>query len=331
MLTTLSSKFSLGEEEQTHEPRAALFLNRYTRSLTIMYATSGIEEIIGVSSEEMKGKSFYFCIQEECLGDVVRCLESAKGNDSIAYLRFRFRDPRTEDPPESTPSESEDDIMTDVTGSEDESEDTGTRVTGDSSGNASSGNEQHSSTHASGDSSTPGAGISSGPLASPGSEAPVEHIELEAVISCTTDGLVVILRKARPALPDALFPVAQPPQHVFAAPWAQEPVFQPAFPHPNPFPLGAQHPAIAQAGPPPAHQLALMRAIRDVAVFAWGLTGINGCLVDYAKGTPRGDSQPADGLPIWTPDLLPPPVSTSGYGPRTSSSGNDPFGDPGLS
>ncbi|OCL06179.1 hypothetical protein AOQ84DRAFT_248342, partial [Glonium stellatum] len=97
MLSHLSSKFTLGPAEQTHEPRAALFLNRFTRTLTVMYATNGIEQIIGIAGEAMKGRSFYYCIQENCLEDAVRCLETAKGNDSIAYLRFFFRDPRQDD------------------------------------------------------------------------------------------------------------------------------------------------------------------------------------------------------------------------------------------
>ena len=41
--------------------------------------------------------SFYYCIAENCLQDAIKCLENAKGNDSIAYLRFWFRDPRTQD------------------------------------------------------------------------------------------------------------------------------------------------------------------------------------------------------------------------------------------
>ena len=60
MLSHLSTKFDLGPEEQTHEPRAALFLNRFTRTLTVMYATSGIEQIIGISGDAMKGRSFYY-------------------------------------------------------------------------------------------------------------------------------------------------------------------------------------------------------------------------------------------------------------------------------
>lgn len=359
MLSHLSSKFNLGDDEQTHEPRAALFLNRFTRTLTVMYATGGIEQIIGISSEAMKGRSFYYCIQENCLEDAVRCLESAKGNDSIAYLRFFFRDPRQDDPPEATSSESEDDIMTDITGSEDEFEggvDAGDLSNGQQSGNSrsngSSGMSSNAplshprtnsadSTHPSdthgaifGDDSAARSSTSSLAASPPPSEALDEPIELEAVVSCTSDGLVVCLRRARPLVPTAL-PVAEPAYRngVFAAPWAHEPMFHPALPRATPYPLGAVHPAMAQARPT-ALQNAFMQSIRDVAVFAWALTGINGTLADHAKGTPEGESQPPDGFPVWNPVdnekrvLSAPP---SGYVSGNSSSSNDPFGDPGLS
>ncbi|KAF2662680.1 hypothetical protein K491DRAFT_700407 [Lophiostoma macrostomum CBS 122681] len=360
MLSHLSSKFSLGDEEQTHEPRAALFLNRFTRSLTVMYATSGIEQIIGISSEAMKGRSFYYCIQENCLEDAVRCLESAKGNDSIAYLRFFFRDPRQDDPPEATSSESEDDIMTDITGSEDESEGgvdaghpfdrahSGNNHSSESSGTNSNEPPSHprtdsadstntSDTHGAifGDDSAALSSTSSLAASPPQSEARDEPIELEAVVSCTSDGLVVCLRRARPLVPTAL-PIVEPAYRngIFAAPWAQEPMFHPALPRALPYPLGAVHPTMAQAGPTPALQDAFMQSIRDVAVFAWALTGINGTIADYAKGVASGESQPPGGFPVWNPidnEKRNLSAAPSGYVSGNSSSSNDPFGDPGLS
>jgi hypothetical protein len=44
-----------------------------------------------------------------------------------------------------------------------------------------------------------------------------------------------------------------------------------------------------------------MNTIREVAVFAWSLTGINGSLAQYSRGTPSGESQPPGGMPIWDP------------------------------
>jgi PAS domain S-box-containing protein len=335
MLSHLSSKFELGPDDQTHEPRAALFLNRFTRSMTVMYATSGIEQIIGISGEAMKGRSFYYCIALNCLEDAVRCLESAKGNDSIAYMRFFFRDPRQEDPPES-----EDDIMTDATSSDDESEQAShhsasnglsSRGSGGPPANVRQGSDGSTDTRRS-------HMLSDG--SSPQSEAPEEPIELEAVISCTSDGLVVCLRRARPMLPGTM-PVSQPAQYsgIFAAPWAAQPVFHPAPPQMPPYPLGAQHPAMASAAPSLQFQNAFMQSIRDVAVFAWALTGINGSLAEYARGTPKGESQPPEGFPIWNP--LPHPAqlhkkssTPSGYGSGSNSSASNDqfrFGDPGLS
>lgn len=359
MLSHLSSKFTLGPESQTHEPRAALFLNRFTRTLTVMYATNGIEEILGIPSDEMIGRSFYFCIAQNCLNDAVKCLESAKGNDSIAYLRFFFRDPRQDDPPDplTSASESEDDVMTDITSSEDESETATTNGDTSLSRDESSNSRSHvsngmdtsggsNSREASGnladrsnghsEARSAGSSLAAG---SPYSNARDGPIELEAVVSCTSDGLVVCLRRARPVQPT---PAAQPALNngIFAAPWAHQPMFAPALPQLPPYPLGAMHPAMAQAAPPSAVQNTFMQAIRDVAVFAWALVGINGSLAEYAdsRSKPVGDSQPPDGFPIWDPNAgsghrdknsMAPSGYASGSG---SSSSNDPygFGDPGL-
>lgn len=374
MLSHLSTKFDLGPERQTHEPRAALFLNRFTRTLTVMYATSGIEQIIGISGEAMKGESFYFCIAENCLSDAVRVLESAKGNDSIAYLRFQFCDPRTRrHAEEAMTSESEDDEMTDITNSDDDDYgDTSESGMDDHNPSDSRGTESRNMSRPSGDhwdseepsrTSSHGNG-DSGHSAENGHTGHREHsargssvstatsssrsedidgpIELEAVVSCTSDGLVVCLRRARPLLPD-IMPIANPTAQyngIYAAPWASQPLFHPAPQHYPPYPLGAQHPAMAQqqAAPSIQYQNAFMQSIRDVAVFAWALTGINGSLADYARGTPVGESQPPKGLPVWQP--LPDPTKTSrpsatpsGYVSGSSSSASNDrygFGDPGL-
>ena len=147
---------------------------------------------------------------------------------------------------------------------------------------------------------------------------PRVEVELEAVVSCTSDGLVVVLRRARPFYP----PVAQPAQHLvqqryanglFASPWAAEPIM-PNFQETQtldtydrshrstlgpmrPTPTPPAQPALA--GP---QQEDCMNSIREVADFAWALTGINGSLAQYSRGNPIGQSQPPDGLPIWDPN-----------------------------
>jgi hypothetical protein len=94
MLQHLSPKFQQAPAANAREPRAALILNRFTRTLTVMFATNAISEVLGLAPDQLTHKSFYECIQENCLPDAIKCLESAKANDSIAYLRFWYRDPR---------------------------------------------------------------------------------------------------------------------------------------------------------------------------------------------------------------------------------------------
>lgn len=167
--------------------------------------------------------------------------------------------------------------------------------------------------------------ISSMPLNSPDQERSAEQlaappqpdrIEVEAVVSCTSDGLVVVLRRAR-----ALFPhhVPQPAplpyaNGLFASPWAAEPIMpmaqqwqQPHYNYNTGFqPNLAMHPSMTQApvvaGGGPATE-DFMNSIREVAVFAWSLTGINGSLAQYGRGKPTGESVPPEGVPIWDPDF----------------------------
>ena len=370
MLSYISNKFSQEIPRHVHEPRAALFLNRFTRTLTIMYATNGLADILGITSEELNGKSFYYCIQENCLKEAVKCLESAKANDSIAYLRFWFRDPRQDDRPDV------DERMTDGNSSGDDDEG-GVHLSEsmDEDGSehaltsASSNMEQSSPTrpsleprpyhHTQADAMDPNSRSSSGnstdlggnsndaifdqPAAAQSSSSSFSlptperdmqsfrqcQIELEAVVSCTSDGLVVILRKARPAIPTISGPEAAPVDHpyqngLFASPWATSPIMpdpqqRPSYVQQNSYrPNPALRPTATVTQAPsvegPANSADFMNTIRDVAVFAWALTGINGSLAQYSRGKPMGESQPPGGLPIWS--QAPSPGSDGGLSNR---------------
>ena len=325
-----------------------------------MYATNGLTDIIGIPASDLCGKSFYYCIQENCLRDGVKCLESAKANDSIAYLRFWFRDPRQD-------SQSDhDEHMSDGHSSGDE-DDGGVHLSElidhDANENAvysdsatsmrSSVERDQTHTH----SMDPNSRTSSGNGTDLGSndeeaifdqpEGPQQsrtssistpddsrssnmswsressRIELEAVVSCTSDGLVVILRRAKPAvchMPQPLGAAQHPYANgCFASPWASDPILPNA-----PDRLHLSLPHLQQNSRPPLHPTAaeasgaatrgpatedFMNTIRDVAVFAWALTGINGSLEQFGRGMPSGESQPPGGLPVWDP---------------TSSAGNEP-------
>ncbi|KAK4548383.1 hypothetical protein LTR36_010254 [Oleoguttula mirabilis] len=347
MLSHISAKFKQPIKTQTHEPRAALFLNRFTRTLSIMYATSGLEEVIGIPAETMRGRSFYYCIAENCLQDAIKCLENAKGNDSIAYLRFWFRDPRIDDHPPPPDDDSDEEMTTDM--SEDMSEggvdlgaDDGTSPNSAGSSNSNAvrstasmevdAMEEQNRRTSSGDSTNPvdtheaifgntraRESSASSMDASPEHErappprAHIDPIELEAVVSCTSDGLVVCLRKARPMIPHPTQRSSRPVHEngLFAAPWAQEPILPPIDVRPGAGfgtgfapslgPMGARQTGtpVRAAGP---DQQDFMNAIRDQAVFAWALTGINGSLAEFATGKPYGESVPQDGFAVWASD-----------------------------
>ena len=369
MLSYLSNKF-YQEPEPYREPRAALFLNRFTRTSTIMFATSGVSTILGLTPEQLMGKSFYYCIAENCLPEAVKCLESAKANDSIAYLRFWYRDPTQSS--SRPPSE----LMRDASESEEE-EEGGVRLGSverssvevqDPSQNDSRPSLSHAnssdafppipdtnveahhmpasdvspmdenlglphadSTRSSSGRSTDLGGNANDAIFDPpamlrsiSSYTPVEEdpgVEIETVVSCTSDGLVVILRRARPLVPQALSETDTPyyQNGLFASPWAANPVM------PEELQQATAAPQIAfpSGGPQPVES-GFMAAIRDVAVFAWSLTGINGSLSQYGRGTPSGESIPPGGLPVWDLDA-PKTKSNEAYNGYKSISAHRPL------
>ena len=103
--------------------------------------------------------------------------------------------------------------------------------------------------------------------------------EVEAVVSCTSDGLVVVLRRARPVIP-----LPDPQVGFFASPWARSP-YQPMQ---QPLGNGPGGPG----GPAPAD---FMDSIRQVAVFAWCLRSINENMVQFARFEPHATE------PVLTP------------------------------
>ncbi|KAI9646997.1 hypothetical protein NHQ30_004998 [Ciborinia camelliae] len=287
MLENLSFKFRVpNTDTATREPRAALILNRFTRSLTVMYCTDAIEKVLGINKDYMLGKSFYECIQQQCLPDSIAAIESAKGNDSIAHLVFWCRDPRH--PHEIEELNQALDEVSDISGSEDESE----------GGTVGRNNNSSSSPSTMRSTSQPTRGgvvrrnNRTRSAANPPTREvlpPFQPIQLEAVISCTSDGLVVILRKA---------PTGSAVGHQANAPWGINPI-NPHLHQPGQndrFVHGHEAPALQ----PGASDATSIKSIREVAVFAWALCGINGNIGSYGHGKPGPKSQPR-ALPVYNP------------------------------
>jgi hypothetical protein len=347
MLEHLSAKFRAPPQPSLSEPRAALILNRFSHTLEVLYATDAVNVILGVTPEQFMGKSFYYCMQQRCHFEAMQCLSSAKSNDSIAYLRFWYRDPSLPDDiveeeamrEASHSSDSEDggallSIPMDVnvsdnggasseshaaiaSGSQQENDQQVPQSLQSSLGTSSSESTDFESGAAISDfdqikGSSSSAGGSSrirrprlehtiGPAA-----VPIEPLEIEAVVSCTSDGLVVVLRQARPVIPDLQKPASQFANGLYAAPWGDNPI-RPHTYQPNrqkPFYHRFDAPIIPAGGPPMDE---FMNSIREVAVFAWSLAGINGNIASYGRGVPCGEAQPPGGVPIWNPFAQPAP------------------------
>lgn len=295
--------------------------------------------------------------------DAVRCLESAKGNDSIAYLRFWYRDP-TQDNRQSralstmsTFSEDDDDDggvsiasvarstssvpilspgsitaepkstkipIVEITPQEDDENDIIPSIEKPVRTNARprhDGNESGSSSDNSA-MSNPGSQdrvfdtnnlqpMSSASSVTPNEERPM--LEIEAVVSCTSDGLVLVLRRARPLVPHTASLTDEPyfANGLFASPWAAEPIMPPSMSQTTVIPT-MRFPAVAEPV-----ESGFMAAIRDITVFAWSLTGINGSLVTHARGEPMGESLPPGGLPVWDPNAKESDERFNGYASNT--------------
>ncbi|KAA8573307.1 hypothetical protein EYC84_003795 [Monilinia fructicola] len=248
MLENLSFKFREPNLEATaRQPRATLILNRFTRSLTIMYCTDAIEKVLGITKDYMVGKmpkemillliSSFWCrdprhpheIEElnQALDDKYQCIS--------IYHKIYLSQTRT-------------------------------------------GAGRRNNRQRSGDNP-------------PTREVlPVfQPIQLEAVISCTSDGLVVILRKA---------PASSPVEHRAVAPWGVNPI-APHVHRPEQNDRFVHGPE-ASSLQPGASDEEYIKSIRDVAVFAWALCGINGNIGAYGHGRPGPKSQPKV-LPVYYP------------------------------
>ncbi|KAJ6012053.1 hypothetical protein N7522_002408 [Penicillium canescens] len=294
MLTWISNKFSQRLTEPLHEPRAAMFVNRFTRTATIMYATRGVSEILGISPNALISQSFYYCIQEECLGGAVRCLEGAKRNDSIAYLRFWFRNPLQDVhgsglgldaaaslPPielEAVVSCTSDGLVVILRRAR----------------------APIPTTPAVPAIPEPAPVYTNGIFAAPWAPEPV----FSYGTPCDTPSHPAILRPSRPETGTLCLDGPAPGSAAHGTPLPEQKNtlcrdgLEPSSGSASDSVYGSEKVSEQEASGGPGetgpHSYRLMDTIRDVAVFAWGIVGINRGLEQYKCGTPTGDAQPDD-------------------------------------
>lgn len=289
MIHHLSEKFLPSPPPQKiHEPRAAMILNRFTKTLPVMYATHSIEDVLGVSAEEILKRSFYEGISEDCLVEAIDAIDRAKENDSIAFLRFRWDPSRRRNSAtqgsQSLPGNNQTNDIQDTphNGSDGEAPLDDDEGSGDATTDEDDSSDERDSTLSSHDTSVSDTGTttaSSRPMPPP--------VDIEAVISCSSDGLVVVIKKARPLPPDFQ---TNYPNGIFAAPWAAVPRFPSNY---------AIDPYYQYEGYKPhtehrrltkyiddSKEFDFMRSIQQCAVFAWSLRSINKDILMHAREGP---------------------------------------------
>ncbi|KAF9349627.1 hypothetical protein BGX26_012103 [Mortierella sp. AD094] len=75
------------------EARVCLLLNRFTRSLIVMYASSACEKVLCVDPDNITGKPILLFIRSDDLMSFVEQMDVVKGTSSIVSMRFWFQSP----------------------------------------------------------------------------------------------------------------------------------------------------------------------------------------------------------------------------------------------
>jgi len=70
-----------------------LILNRFTRSLTVMYASSACEMVFHVDPDDITGKPILLYIRADDLASFVEQVDVIKQSASILQIRFWFQSP----------------------------------------------------------------------------------------------------------------------------------------------------------------------------------------------------------------------------------------------
>ncbi|KAI8357485.1 hypothetical protein B0O80DRAFT_496244 [Mortierella sp. GBAus27b] len=82
-------------DQQAMEPeaRVCLILNRFTRNLVVMYASSACDKVFHVDPDDITGKPMLLYIRADDLGPFVEQVNIIKASTAITQLRFWFQSP----------------------------------------------------------------------------------------------------------------------------------------------------------------------------------------------------------------------------------------------
>ncbi|KAF9938266.1 hypothetical protein BGZ67_000352 [Mortierella alpina] len=75
------------------EFRVCMILNRYSRTLGVLYASPSCEHVLHIDAEAIAGKPFLLFIRADDLGAFVEQVQTAKSSSAIHHMRFWFQSP----------------------------------------------------------------------------------------------------------------------------------------------------------------------------------------------------------------------------------------------
>ena len=75
------------------EARVCLIMNRFTRSLTVMYASSACEKVFHLDPDDLTGKPILLYIRADDLAPFVEQVNFIKSSSAISQMRFWFQSP----------------------------------------------------------------------------------------------------------------------------------------------------------------------------------------------------------------------------------------------
>ncbi|KAG0302948.1 hypothetical protein BGZ98_007102 [Dissophora globulifera] len=76
------------------EPRVCMILNRFSRNLIIMYASSACERIFHIDPDHIVGKPILLFIRADDLASFVEQMDMIKASTAITHMRFWFQSPK---------------------------------------------------------------------------------------------------------------------------------------------------------------------------------------------------------------------------------------------
>lgn len=106
IMETLSQPFDWDPKVPEQEPRACLFLDRFTIISTIQYMTNAGRLVLDTDPSDAIGRSIFDYIDAKDQAEVRKAIQNVKSSEAVMHIRFRWRkNGGADDDSEDTPAE----------------------------------------------------------------------------------------------------------------------------------------------------------------------------------------------------------------------------------